>query len=191
MLLEWFMAVRIALVVVALLVIKRVTDFIAVGAIQRSSHNSTAVSEEQLSHVTGVICKRSLPQAVDVYEVQGPLYFNALDKYRGLLSRFTLPKVMILRLPQVMDIDASALHVLVEFRRECEARGTLLLLSEVRPRVLKTLCHSRESEVIGEKSIYRDIDQALERARELLGDCRVGFRHGPSSGNNALTNSAS
>ena len=117
-----------------------------------------------------VIRRRVVPHEVQVYEINGPFFFGAADKLRNTMPIFTRPpRVMILRLRHVPTIDATGLHALTEFHKECTSRGTHLILSGVQPHVLEKLARWPESSAIGHENIVSNIDQALRRARHMLG----------------------
>jgi SulP family sulfate permease len=172
------LAVQVGVVLAALLFVKRMAAFTKVGQLGVVNRASRHPAEEELDRDPRSIQKRNLPKGVEVYEVQGPFCFGAADKLRSIMPIVSKPaKVMILRIRHVPFIDATGLHALAEFHKECTSRGTQLILSGVQPRVMRTLKRSHESKIIGRENIVANIDRALERAREIL-----GLPPGPGSG---------
>ena len=155
------LAVQVGVVLAALLFVKRMADSTRIGPFQ------TVAAEP--ADDPGAISKRRVPRGVEVYEIQGPLFFGAADKLRSTMPIFGQPPaVMILRLRQVPVIDATGLHALIEFYKECARLGTHLILAGVQPHVLVKLRRWPESEAIGQQDIVSNIDQALARAREIV-----------------------
>jgi SulP family sulfate permease len=174
------LAVQVGVVLAALLFVKRMADLTRVGNLGVARPRRHA-SEDELDLDPVAISKRNVPRGIQVYEVAGPFFFGAADKLRSIMPIVSKPpRVMILRLRHVPAIDATGLHALAEFHKECTARGTHLILSGVQSRVMRTLKRAHESELIGRKNIVANIDLALERAREVLGTAKpqpAGDKH--------------
>jgi SulP family sulfate permease len=155
-------------VLASLLFVKRMGDLTRVGALGRVAPSADPV-EAELDRDPAALHKHAVPAGVEVYEIQGPFFFGAADKLRSTMPIFSRPpRVMILRLRHVPSIDATGLHALAEFHKECQARGTQLILSGIQPWVMQKLLRWPESERIGRENIVGNIDQALAQARELL-----------------------
>lgn len=65
--------------------------------------------------------------------------------------------------------DATGLHLLTKFHRQCQKEGTQLVLSGVHAQPLAALMRSGLWDEIGEENITGNIDDALNRARTILG----------------------
>jgi SulP family sulfate permease len=162
------LAVQIGVVLAAILFVKRMADITRVGALKRDANDDPI--EAELDRNPQALHKFGIPADVELYEVQGPFFFGAADKLRNVLPIVSKPpRVMILRLRHVPAIDATGLHALAEFHKECTGRGTHLILSGVQPRVMRTLRRSHESDIIGRENIAGNIERALKRAKEILG----------------------
>ena len=79
------------------------------------------------------------------------------------------PKVFILRMRRVPAIDATGMHALDEFYLKCKRQGTTLLLSGVHAQPMYALAKYELIEKIGEENLSGNIDDALDRARVLVG----------------------
>ena len=78
------------------------------------------------------VAQRDIPPDVEVYEINGPLFFGVADRLKDTLRTIQRPpKVFILRMRRVPAIDATGLHALVEFQEKCHRQSTTLLLSGV------------------------------------------------------------
>jgi len=106
---------------------------------------------------------------VQVYEVNGPFFFGAADKLKDILGEVGRePKVFILRMRHVPAIDATGLHALEQFARKCQAGGSTLIISEVRPQPRRAIIRSLLYQIVGRHNFAHDIDTALEKAKALV-----------------------
>jgi sulfate permease, SulP family len=137
--------------------------------------NVTVVSEEFKDTPTspdqsGAIYRRAVPKGVEVYEINGPFFFGAAEKFKDTLSEVSRkPKVLIVRMRNVPAIDSTAMHALGDLVRRTRKDGTLVLLSDVPGQPRLALERSGLLEEIGEEHMCADIDQALGTARRHLG----------------------
>lgn len=107
----------------------------------------------------------TLPDGVEVYEIDGPFFFGIANRFEEIVSTAgDRPKVRILRMRFVPFMDSTAvrnLHILIE--TSC-SQGVQLVLSGVNPRVRETLIATDIVDLIGEHYICSDIHLALEAA---------------------------
>lgn len=81
-----------------------------------------------------------LPAEVVVYEISGPIFFGATERFeRALLETHTMPHVLILRLGRVPFMDITGLQSLEEVVTELCKRNVTVLLCEANSRVLGKL----------------------------------------------------
>jgi SulP family sulfate permease len=162
------LAVQIGVVLAALLFVKRMADLTEVDALANAARTGRDPREDELDLDPVGVARRDVPPGVEVYEVKGPFCFGAADKLRSLQPIFSRPpQVMILRLRHVPTIDATGLHALNEFHKQSLGRGTRLVLSGVRPELMRVLRRWPGSDVIGRENIVATIDEALHRAKQI------------------------
>jgi SulP family sulfate permease len=124
--------------------------------------------------IVGVVApRRDLPATdspgVEVYEINGPFFFGAAEKFKQTLSDVSRrPKVLIIRMRNVPAIASTAMHALQDLVRRTRAEGTRVLLSDVNSQPLIALGRSGLLGVIGEENLFGDVDAALEAARQRL-----------------------
>ncbi|MCK9372150.1 MAG: SulP family inorganic anion transporter [Sulfuricurvum sp.] len=112
---------------------------------------------------------KSIPAGVEVYEIQGPLFFGVAEKLIDTLLIFeTPPKVFILRMRHVPLIDAAGLHALVTLHERLSRNRTVLILSGVNPQVRRFITQSHIDKIIGLDNIVNHIDKALTQANHTL-----------------------
>jgi len=110
-----------------------------------------------------------VPKGVEVYEVNGPLFFAAAHNFKETLTRTNRrPKYLIIRMRHVPLIDATGIHNLEEVLKEFKAQGTQIVLSGVQPDVFNSLEKAGIVEWLGSQNVCSDIHKALKRVNELL-----------------------
>jgi len=161
-------AVGVGMVAAALLFMKQMADVSNVSAITREFTNG----EDELGELKdpNSIDQRHVPAGVEVYEITGPFFFGVADRLKDVLHRMERPpKVFILRMRKVPVIDASGIHALDEFHQKCRRDGTVLLLSGVHAQPLVAFVKSGFIDVVGSDNMFGNLDDALNKARGLLG----------------------
>ncbi len=162
-------AVEVGVVLASLLFIRRMSEVSSVGMITRE-----LTGDEDEPADPNAIALREVPPGVEVFEVQGPFFFGAADRFKEMMRMLEGPvPVIILRIRQVPAIDATGLHVLREFHRRCDREHSQLILSGVHAQPLFALQRSGIWDEIGSENIFGNIDDALDRARDLLDLPRV------------------
>lgn len=159
-------AVQIGLVLAAFLFMRRMSEVTNVGMITRELKDDNG----ERTPDANALSKRHVPAGVEVFEINGPFFFGAAEKFKevtGTISK--TPPVIILRMRNVPAIDATGLHVLRGMVHRCRRESTTLILSGVHAQPLFAMCKCGLYEEIGEANAFGNIDDALNRAREILG----------------------
>jgi SulP family sulfate permease len=118
----------------------------------------------------GTVAEKRVPRGVEVYEINGPFFFGVANNLRDALDLVEKPpKVLILRMRYVPHIDATGLNALREFHRRCVKHGTLLLLGGVHAHPLFEMVRVGMDRDIGLDNIFDNLDDALKKAREVVG----------------------
>jgi sulfate permease, SulP family len=119
---------------------------------------------------TDAIDRKTLPQGVEVYEIEGPLFFGVAEKLIDILTLFEHPpKVFILRMRYVPMIDAAGLHALEVLLERLSKQQTVLILSGVCPEVQSHIVKASLNRLIGDENIVDHINKALIRANQVTG----------------------
>jgi SulP family sulfate permease len=110
-----------------------------------------------------------IPQGVEVFEVYGSLFFGAVAQFRESIRVIgKKPKVLILRMRNVSNVDASGLHILEELAREGSENGYIIVFSAVSRSVYRVMRKSGFVETVGRDKFAGDIFAALEIATRHL-----------------------
>lgn len=112
---------------------------------------------------------KTIPSGVEVYEIQGPLFFGVAEKLVDTLILFEKPpRVFILRMRYVPLIDAAGLHALEVLHERLNENATALILSGVNDQVRHFITKSNIDKKIGCDNIVDHIDKAILRANEIM-----------------------
>jgi SulP family sulfate permease len=110
-----------------------------------------------------------IPVNVEVYEIQGPLFFGIAEKLVDTLAILEVhPKAFILRMRYVPLIDAAGLHALDVLHSRLKENGAVLILSGINDNVNKFIIQSKLDEKIGVENICDHIDKAIIRATDII-----------------------
>ncbi|NUQ53734.1 MAG: STAS domain-containing protein [Phycisphaerales bacterium] len=119
----------------------------------------------------GAVRERRVPRGVEVYEINGPFFFGVANNLRDALDQIEKPpRAVILRMRYVPHIDATGLNALREFHRRCVKHGTVLLLGGVHAHPLFEMVKAGMDNEIGLENIHENLDDALARARQIVGE---------------------
>ena len=113
------------------------------------------------------ITLRDVPKNTVVYEISGPLFFGAADKILNIRLKEKY-NVLVLRMRSVTALDATAMHFLEQFYEKCQKKNITLVLSHVNEQPMRVMKKAGFDVLIGEENFCDHIDDALERAEELL-----------------------
>jgi SulP family sulfate permease len=159
-------ALQVGVVLAAFLFMERMAAVTQVGFITSELREGHDPLEEDPNSVF----LREVPQGVEVFEINGPFFFGAANKFKNALGAISDPPViLILRMRHVLTLDATALQALESLHLRSQRNGTRLILSGVHTQPLVVLERSGLLEAIGRENVFSHIDQALERARWLIG----------------------
>lgn len=154
-------AVEVGMVLAAILFIKRVSETTEVSQVFESD---VLESAEQL------VAGKNIPDGVLVYRIFGPFLFGAAEKMEDAIERVEkLPKVLILRLHLVTAMDATALNALQSVIERFQKHGRTVILSGLHRQPLDMLRKAGFVDVIGRANLVAHFDDALARAKEILG----------------------
>ena len=111
-----------------------------------------------------------LPEGVDVFEINGPLFFGVAYKFKDAMKIIEKPaRILIIRMRHVPIIDATGIRTLKEVNKDVQSKGTKLILAEVNSeQVIEELKKARLMFQIGKANVTDSYEKALERANEIL-----------------------
>ena len=107
-----------------------------------------------------------VPKNTLVYEIIGPMFFAAADKFLEISIEPGV-KVLVIRMRGVPAMDVTALRTLKKIHATCKKRGITLLLSHVQEQPYTVMSKAGFVEEIGEENFCVNIDAALEKAASI------------------------
>jgi SulP family sulfate permease len=114
----------------------------------------------------------TIPEGVEVYEINGPYFFGAGNKFEEIMAAFgDRPKVRIIRMRKVPFVDSTGIHNLTNLCLMSKKEGINIVLSGVNPKVQEVLERSGFNELIGKENICNHINLALAKAKEIVASC--------------------
>ena len=157
-------AIEVGLIIACLLFMKRMSETTDVKAITEEIdlNQDAEFSTGNLDHLV-------IPQGVEVYEINGPYFFGAGNKFEEIMASFgDRPKVRIIRMRKVPFVDSTGIHNLTNLCEMSKKEGIQIVLSGVREKVNGQLEHAGFYHLIGEENICSHINLALKRANEII-----------------------
>lgn len=157
-------AIEVGLIIACLLFMKRMSETTDVKAITEDIdlNQDAEFSTGNLDHLI-------IPQGVEVYEINGPYFFGAGNKFEEIMASFgDRPKVRIIRMRKVPFVDSTGIHNLTNLCEMSKKEGIQIVLSGVREKVNGQLEHAGFYHLIGEENICSHINLALKRANEII-----------------------
>ena len=159
-------AIEVGLICACLLFMRRMSETTDVKAVldEIDLNEDADMERGNLEHLT-------IPSNVEVYEINGPYFFGAGNRFEDIMSRFgDRPKVRIIRMRKVPFIDSTGLHNLENMCTMSQKEGITVVLSGVVPKVEAVLKRNHFDRLLGEENICNHIDLALARAKEIAGE---------------------
>lgn len=105
-----------------------------------------------------------LPAGVQVYSVEGPFFFAAVEAFEQVLAgRDTACTAVVIRLRYVPFIDATGLQTLEDVVEQLRAQGVRVMFTELNERVRVKMRRMGLLARIGEGNVLRNMAEALAR----------------------------
>lgn len=153
-------AVEIGMFIAVFFFIKRITEL---------THVSIADESPQADDGEMTLMRKAVPKGVVIYRVFGALFFGAADKLEAILAKTNAePDVLILKMHEVITMDASALHTLEHLYKKMRKRDKHLILCGPHTQPYFLMHQAGFFEKIGEDNVVANVNDALKRAHTLL-----------------------
>ena len=159
-------AIEVGLLCACLLFMRRMAETTDVKVISDEINPEEEDSDFQLGNLEHL----TIPDGVEVYEINGPYFFGAGNKFEEIMGalRHQRPKVRIIRMRKVPFVDSTGIHNLTNLCLMSQAEGIQVVLSGVNPTVQAVLHRSGFDTMLGVDNICSHINIALERAKQLI-----------------------
>jgi SulP family sulfate permease len=156
-------AIQVGMVLAAFLFMRRMAEISEAGYVRKMAGEEERADPDRAALT-------ALPSDVEVFELYGTLFFGAVAKFKDAVRQMERPpRVMILRMRDVLAIDASGIHALRDLLGQTRRDGTTLLLSGLHAQPLVAIEASGLLAEIGEDNALPDFASAAARAAEIAG----------------------
>ncbi|NTU69024.1 MAG: sulfate permease [Chlorobiaceae bacterium] len=163
-LIDLTVAIEVGMLLAVILFMQRMAGMTNVGVV------TGELKDEEDKDDPNAIVTRRIPDGVEVFEISGPFFFGAASKFKDAMHIVgKSASIRIIRMRKVLSIDATGLNMIREMLADCKKTHTTLILSGVHVQPLFALQQYGLEEEIGEENIFGNIDDALDRSRQLLG----------------------
>lgn len=151
-------AIGAGIVLSALLFMKRMADVTEV-------HDWIYVDDEDTD--PDHISLKKVPDNTRVYEINGPMFFAASDKFSYILDDHRKIDVLCIRMRNVPAIDATGIAALDKITKRCRKLNIAVVFSHVNEQPMHAMEKAGFVERVGKENFCDHIDSALIRAGEL------------------------
>lgn len=168
-------AIELGIVLAALLFMKRMADVAQVNvrnmdAGEEGEEPAATLEKGADSAETeeGALPHTKIFRDVLIYEVNGPFFFGAADKFMqasGEVGKKT--RILIIKMKHVPAMDATALHAFEHVIKLCRKRKIRLLVTGIQEQPRHALEKAGLIEEIGERHIFTGLNAAIEFVQEL------------------------
>jgi SulP family sulfate permease len=122
----------------------------------------------RISGLTRVEPLESGAPGVEAYRISGSLFFGAVAKMDPLLDpRRRLPRVLVLDLAQLLNMDTTGLETLETLQRMLTKRGSTLILAGMPEQPMHLARRGGLADAVGAENIVPTLADAWRRAEEL------------------------
>ena len=159
---ELTVAIQVGILLAAFLFLQKMSKETQVSVITENLTDDEEIKTRDMSTI-------NIPKGVEVFEIYGSLFFGAVAQFKESIRVVAKkPKVLILRMRNVMTIDASGIHLLEEMAHEAKEGGYILVFSAVSRSVYEVMQNSGLVDRVGPERFAPDIFKALEIAENHM-----------------------
>jgi SulP family sulfate permease len=146
-------AVNVGVLLAALLFMKRMSETVTI-----EGESDTSLAS---------VCPVGVPKGVQVYSIDGPLFFGAAATFeRTLAGLHDHTRVLVLRLGQVPMADVTAMQALADLTRHFQQRGVKVRLCEANARINDKLANFGLLDQLGQADAQASLMDVLTQATE-------------------------
>lgn len=143
--LDLVIAIEIGMFIASLLFMKRMADTTKVDSIDGDVHQ--------------------LSDDVLVYEMTGPFFFGAVDKFMEVIDESRRPcKTLILNMSHVPAMDVSGYRALMSLYLNCKKHDIRLIISDLQAQPYSVLEKAKFIDKLGNEGICESLAKAAEMA---------------------------
>jgi SulP family sulfate permease len=111
----------------------------------------------------------ALPPGVLVYEIDGPMFFGAVENFeRALMQTHTDPRALVIRMRRVPFVDITGIQTLEEAVDELRGREVRVVLCEANERVRAKLAKAGVVDKLGDGGYAQEFSAAIAKLSATL-----------------------
>lgn len=158
-------AIEVGLIIACLLFMRRMSETTDVHVISNEINPDDEDSDMHLGNIEHL----TIPKGVEVYEINGPYFFGAGNRFEEIMATLgDRPKVRIIRMRKVPFVDSTGIHNLTNLCEMSQKESIQIVLSGVTEKVHSQLNKAGFYDIVGQDNICSHIDIALDRAKEII-----------------------
>ena len=158
-------AIEVGLIIACLLFMRRMSETTDVHIISNEINPDDEDSDMHLGNIEHL----TIPKGVEVYEINGPYFFGAGNRFEEIMATLgDRPQVRIIRMRKVPFVDSTGIHNLTSLCEMSQKEGIQIVLSGVTEKVHSQLDKAGFYDIVGQDNICSHIDIALDRAKEII-----------------------
>ena len=162
-------AIEVGLIIACLLFMRRMSETTDVRVISDEINPDEEYSDMKLGNLEHL----TIPEGVEVYEINGPYFFGVGNRFEEIMATMgDRPAVRIIRMRKVPFVDSTGIHNLTNLCLMSQKEGIQIILSGVTEKVNSQLTKAGFCELVGNENICSHIDLALKRANEIVGNTK-------------------
>lgn len=158
-------AIEVGLIIACLLFMRRMSETTDVHVISNEINPDDEGSDMHLGNIEHL----TIPKGVEVYEINGPYFFGAGNRFEEIMATLgDRPQVRIIRMRKVPFVDSTGIHNLTNLCEMSQKEGIQIVLSGVTEKVHSQLNKAGFYDIVGQDNICSHIDIALDRAKDII-----------------------
>jgi SulP family sulfate permease len=153
-------AIEVGMVLAAFLFMKRMAEVSNVEAISVAVSGNGEADGAGPDTLSG---RRTLiPADVEIYEISGPFFFGAAEKFKDALSQVSRrPRALILDMERVPAMDSTGLRALRATVERCRKEGIVVIFCGLQPQPRDTIRRSPLGDGFSEADLSLTFDEAV------------------------------
>lgn len=158
-LIDLVVAIEIGMVLAVFLFMKRMADVTQINtkSLDASEDDDITFNFDQEKH------KFEADKEVLIYEINGPFFFGAADKFIDTINQIgQRNKLIIIGLKHVPVMDGTALHGFRKLLHSCQKHNIKVYVTGIKMQPYSVLKKAGLINIIGEENFYKTIEEAKE-----------------------------
>ena len=153
-------ALEVGMILAAFLFMKRMVDVTQVNYLSARQEDATQTSTFNAAMI---------PPGIEVFEIDGPFFFGAADKFKDTLRQLKRrPHVLILRMRHVPTMDATGLRALEDLIERSLKEHMHVILEGVHDQTYHVIEHGGIIDLIGKENLQPDFLSAINHGKNYL-----------------------